>query len=496
MKKKFMTTDSIYEAVKKEIAILPCQEKCLYDLCALFAYHTKRNALLDTGCDADAIPYQSGLLVADTGSGKSFLIRSIAKQVDVNVIFIDGSSLSRDGWKGVTLNQQLGSALVSAGNIDELERSVIVIDEFDKMRLHFSGHDESNPQDNLLQLFNNQPIAVECGNKEIQHIDPGRLTVLFAGAFSGLDSIVKQRISPKASIGFSSASEKSLTFDEKNIIHQATTDDLEAYGIKRELLGRIGSIIHIDPMESEDYSLLLTAPNGSSRAKYDAFFSMSNGVHFDISESAVRFISVQGTKSGMGARAIYPIINDVMREAFTMVDKDESINKIILDANERGCYLAYEHGIRERSILDDNSSKSDQLYMLKENTLEELETVFCNLYQNADCDGDFDEYKTFIQLTLRFLKYSCDSSDYLLDSIVKIAKTTYKRDKGCNSTFDVMMGDFIAEPTTTEECKKLYADFKNNWDMHTTFRLTQAVNKILTCVEKEYQTTNIQFSII
>ena len=495
MKKKFMTTDSIYEAVKKDIAILPCQEKCLYDLCALFAYHTKRNALLDMGCDSDVIPYQSGLLVADTGSGKSFLIRAIAKQLDVNVVFIDGSSLSRDGWKGVTLNQQLGAALVSAGDINSLERSVVVIDEFDKMRLYFSGHDEGNPQDNLLQLFNNQPIAVECGNKEIRYIDPGRFTVLFAGAFSGLDSIVKQRISPKASIGFASASDKNIALDEKKIIHQATTDDLELYGIKRELLARIGSIIHINPMEYEDYSLLLTAPNGSSRAKYDAFFSMSNGVHFDISESAVRFISDQGTKSGMGARAIYPIINDVMREAFTMVDRDDSINKIILDANDCGCYLVYEHGIRERSILDDNSPKSDQLYMLKETTLDDLETIFWGLYQNAGCDGDFEEYKTFIKLTLRYLKYSCDSSDYLLDSIVKIAKTTYKRDKGYDSTFDIMMGDFIAESTTTEECKELYGKFKKDWNTQTAFRLNQALHKILDCAEKEYKTTNIRFCI-
>ena len=472
MKKKFMTTDSIYEAVRKKIAILPCQEKCLYDLCALFAYHTKRNALLDTGCDVDAIPYQSGLLVADTGSGKSFLVRSIAKQVDVNVIFIDGSSLSRDGWKGVTLNQQLGAALVSAGDTYSLERSVIVIDEFDKMRLYFSGHDEGNPQDNLLQLFNNQPIAVECANKEIRYIDPGRFTVLFAGAFSGLDSIVKQRIAPKASIGFSSTSEKAITIDEKNIIHQATTDDLEAYGIKRELLGRIGSIIHIDPMEYEDYSLLLTAPNGSSRAKYDAFFSMSNGVHFDISESAVRFISDQGAKSGMGARAVYPIINKVIRDAFTMVDRDQNINKIVVKANETGCYLAYEYGDREEPVLYDDTQKYVESYMLEENTLESLEVAFDNMYIKAGCKGDFEEYQLFVKLTLRYLKYDCDQSDYLLSSILKLARATYKNRKEDSSTFDVMMEDFVAEQSTTKDCKDLYLKFKECWTSYTSTRLS------------------------
>ena len=152
--KTLMTADEIYEKTRKEIAPLPCQESYLRELSAIFAYHLRKNALMDSGFSMEKLPYQGALVVAPTGSGKTFLFKAAARSLGINSVTIDCAGLTKDGWKGPSFSQQLLAAKKEARDDEAFLRSIIFLDEIDKIKLYREGHDESNPILNVLQLYN------------------------------------------------------------------------------------------------------------------------------------------------------------------------------------------------------------------------------------------------------------------------------------------------------------------------------------------------------
>lgn len=399
----------------------------------------KKNYLMDNGFLQEFLPYQSGIVVAPSGQGKSFLLREMAKICKTNVVLIDGSTLCHEGWKGVSLSQRLLAARNSAKDNDKFDRSIIVIDEADKLRLWGTEHDQAGAQENLLQLFGGDPIVAEGSNREAESIDSSRWTILLAGACAGLDDIIRSRLNCKPSVGFSTAKEsKELTTAE--VMKQVTPQDLVEYGIMNELMGRIGSIICIDPMGLEDYRRLLTANSGSISHRYSNYFSSLYGVDFVMTEEAVQAIANKCMKSTTGARSINPLINDLMREAMSMVDRDYSINKVILDATNGDCCVRYESGSREYSALDPHMTDvmgyvSPELsadvsvpYMLKATSVSAMTNKICRIYGETDGDQSaFSELYAFLNCSIYYLKHNTNPEDFCFDSLFKLAKTVKKR---------------------------------------------------------------------
>jgi len=152
-------------------------------------------------------------------------------------------------------------------------------------------------------------------------------------------------------MGFSVAKNaKEMTPAE--VMQEVIPQDLVKYGMMTELIGRIGSIISIKPMELEDYRQLLTADSGSICKRYINYFTSLYGVDFCMTEESVQTIANNCMNSSTGARAINPLINDLMREAMSSVDRDCNINKVILDATNGKCCVRYERGSRKYSALD------------------------------------------------------------------------------------------------------------------------------------------------
>ena len=147
---------------------------------------------------------------------------------------------------------------------------------------------------------------------------------------------------------------KDVAPHEHQLMKMAKLDDLVDYGMMRELMGRVGSLLYIDPMQYEDYRQLLTAENGHIY-KYNTFLNSFHGVGMTITEDAVKTIADECIDSPTGARAILPLINDLMREAMTMVDRDERINKVVLDSKDGQCMITYEYGLREEPIVVNKS---------------------------------------------------------------------------------------------------------------------------------------------
>ena len=316
-----MTADEIFEKAMATMAPLPGQESCARNLASIFSFHLTKMKLMDAGFAADELPQQHAIMVAPTGAGKTYLLRHIAKACGVNMVFMDGSSMTRDGWKGVSFSQQIWTARNTLQDDDKFACSIVFVDEADKMRIHPEHGEAGNVMDNLLQLFNGGEVAVEIEGRQIEMIDVSRFTVIMGGAFAGLEDIIRRRLSPKAGIGFGAPSVNTAV-DDRTILQHVTPEDLQAYGIKKELIARIGSVVSINPLGVEDYRRLLTANVGSVQANYRNFFSYGYGVDFSVSDEAVERIAEQCTKATTGARAVTPLVNDALREAISAVGGD------------------------------------------------------------------------------------------------------------------------------------------------------------------------------
>jgi len=508
MSERYMTADELYIRTMEHVAPLPCQEAYARNLAELFSYHMKKNYLMDNGFSAEYLPYQSAIVVAPSGQGKSFLMREMAKICKTNVILIDGSSLCHEGWKGVSLSQRLLAAKNAAKDDSTFERSIIVIDEADKLRHWGTQYDQSAAQENLLQLFGGDPIVAEgSNNREAVSLDSSRWTIILAGAFSGLDDIIRSRLNCKSSMGFSVANnEKEITTAE--VMQKVIPQDLVKYGMMTELIGRIGSIICIKPMELEDYRQLLTANSGSICKRYINYFASLYGVDFAMTEDSVQTIANSCMNSTTGARAIHPLINDLMREAMSSVDRDSNINKVILDALDGKCCVRYERGSRKYSALDPDavevldyaaselSSNFTEPYMLKASSVSAMTNKIISIYDETDGDQNCrGELYTFLNCCIYYLKHNTNPEDFCFDSLFKLAKTVQKSSFNEDSTFDIMMKDGIKVDTKRGLLAGYYESFVSRFTLHTSTKLVTAMNKISRRLLEEYNSSDVRFEI-
>lgn len=492
---KIMTADEIFDKAMATMAPLPGQESCARDLSAIFSFHLAKMELMDAGFAADELPQQHAIMVAPTGAGKTYLLRHIAKACGVNMIFMDGSSMSRDGWKGASFSQQLLAAKNAAKNYHTFARSVLFVDEADKMRLYHNHHDAGNVMDNLLQLFNGGEVAVEAEGRQVETIDVSRFTIIMDGVFAGLEKIVRKRISPRSGVGFG-ANVAGSDLDDKTILYYATPEDLQVYGMKKELIARIGSIVHINPLEVEDYRRLLTAEVGSVQANYRNYFSHGYGVGFDISEEAVQRIAEQCSKATTGARAVAPIVSDALREAIAKVGEDRTVNKVVLTANEDGCFVQYERGERGITSVDDAHLELCGPYHLSGNSVLDVCTNLFSEYLSAGCSQDFtEEFGLFAHMTMVYLFDTCRPSEHNFDNLRKLAGATDKAAKDQLSPYEVIISDYLQRPDHDPEMDKWYTDFRKSWTRDTCRRLCRALTAIRLRLIREYKTSDIMFYI-
>lgn len=491
----FLSADETYEMIMNEVAPLPCQQEYAKQLSAIISYHYKKNKLIDLGISADSIPYQGAIIIGPSGQGKTHLLRAAAKVLDVNVICLDGSTISRDGWKGASLGQQLLGSKKALGNDEKWECSILFIDEFDKLRLYHAGHDESNAQQNILQLYNQGPLAVETPDRSVEFLNIERFTILLAGAFEGIESIIKERVSPKRSMGF--ADKKALPeLTKADYIKQTTSQDLQDYGFMPEILGRISSIITIDPMTAEDYKYLVSSSRGSLSYKYKTYFNHAYGIDFSVDDKAAVYIAQKCVGSITGARAATPIVNDIMREAILAVDMDSTVNKVILSANDEGCFLDYTHGERVDCLLNSPITNKSKTYLLKGKNADEIANKLVEVYKEIQPNSPaLNELKAFLDVSLYFIMHCCPENDLTFNSLEEMVKCVFKEENRPKSPLDIMIDKAHCDSESKEVLLDYYKSFMKCYDNNTCSRLTKALGYIHNAIKKEHNGAKVDFKI-
>ncbi|MBR3792100.1 MAG: hypothetical protein IKK18_05310 [Clostridia bacterium] len=130
---------------------------------------------------------------------------------------------------------------------------------------------------------------------------------------------------------------------EAEYLQEVTSDDLEKFGLMRELLGRVGAILVLPPLGLEDYKVLLNAEAGSVGEKYKTYLHELYGARFAISEAATEYLAQKTLSSSAGARAVFPLMNDLMRSVVERVEEG-GIRGVLLDVEDDSVVIRYEYG--------------------------------------------------------------------------------------------------------------------------------------------------------
>lgn len=491
MVNSFITSDEIVAQLMLNVAPLPCQASYVRQLASVFSVHMKKAELIQAGFSAEDLPAVSAIIIAPTGQGKTFLMQQMAKVLGINLITLDGSALCHEGWRGVSLSQQLVAAKHSQNNEEAFSRSILFVDEVDKLRLTGTEYDVGNAQPNLLQLYNGGTIVGEGPNREMETIDVSKFTIILGGAFEGLEEIIEKRLNPRVNIGFQSSTDRQK-MSKVELMQKAIINDLVEYGLMPELMGRVGSIINIDSMTIEDYRQLLNAEHGSVRRKYKNYLSSLYGVAFEITEDGVKAIAEKCMASATGARAVNPLINDLMRNAIAEVERNSSINRVILSEKDGECDIQYEYGPRAYTSFFKKKVEPKLLpCVMKAKTISALTSMLSLIYVDAGGEAEMlNELKAFLNCSLHFLKHNTPSEDFCFASLEKLARTLRKATDG-KSTFEIMMDDAIATVDAQSAQARYYRDFKEVYTIHSSYRMIMALNQIMGHLQKDG--TYIQF---
>ena len=278
------------------------------------------------------------LIMGPTGVGKSEMFRIFGKVCDCPVIRINTSEIVPAAWKGLHITDILAREINNDVTIKDLEYAIIVFHEFDKLT-HFgqkivgsNGTDmDTDMMRDIMRLFEtDHSLHLENGfdaqnmSARSYRLPVDNLLIVFDGAFSGIDEIIKKRLNIGRSIGYSQT--QSNKYDGVNLQRLVTTDDLIQWGYMPELLGRIGECVVMNPLTSDViYEIMTSAKDNILQSHVD--FCSKNNVDLRFEEDAIRYIAAEAHKSGLGFRNVRTLLSKALNRLYYDMPEETSAKK-------------------------------------------------------------------------------------------------------------------------------------------------------------------------
>jgi len=280
------------------------------------------------------------LMVGPTGSGKTYLVKTLARLLQVPLAITDATSLTEAGYIGDDVESVLSKLLQAADNdVDEAEHGIIFIDEIDKIakKQNTNSRDVSGEsvQQGLLKLLEGAEVEVPVGatskNAMVPMTTINTKNILFicGGAFPDLDEIIKKRLMKQTSIGFHADLKDKFDKDE-NILSRVTVDDLREYGMIPEFLGRLPMVFTLEGLSKDMLVRILKEPKNAILKQYQKLLELDE-VELIFDESALEAIAEKALEKKTGARALRAIIEKFMLDIMFEIPKDDTIGRVIIN---------------------------------------------------------------------------------------------------------------------------------------------------------------------
>ena len=291
------------------------------------------------------------LMIGPTGCGKTYLVKTLAKLLDVPLAIADATSLTEAGYIGDDIESVISKLLAAADNdVEKAERGIVFIDEIDKIakKKNTNQRDVSGEsvQQGMLKLLEGSEVEVPVGatskNAMVPMATVNTKNILFicGGAFPGLEDIIKERLNKQASIGFQ-ADLKDKYDEDPAILEKVTLDDIRAFGMIPEFIGRLPVIFTLQGLTQEMLVKILKEPKNAILKQYQKLLAMDE-VQLEFEEDALKSIAAKALEKKTGARALRAIIEEFMLDIMYEIPKDDNIGEVIITRD----YIEHKGGPR------------------------------------------------------------------------------------------------------------------------------------------------------
>ncbi len=312
---------------------------------AVAVYNHYKRLMQKADPDDDIVIEKSNIvMVGETGTGKTYLARTLANMLQVPFCIADATVLTEAGYVGEDVESILTRLLQAANyEVENAEQGIVYIDELDKI-----SRKSDNPsitrdvsgegvQQALLKLLEGTSVNVppQGGRKhpDQKMISLNTQNILFicGGAFDGIKRIIESRLNTTP-LGFTSnteSDERHHHIDDENILRYINAQDLKRYGLIPELIGRLPVLTYLDPLDKETLKQILTEPKNALTKQYTKLFGME-GIKIEFKKSALEYIVDKAVEYKLGARGLRSICEAIITDAMFELPSTKDVKALVI----------------------------------------------------------------------------------------------------------------------------------------------------------------------